>query len=180
MEVMRALLILALLVFIAGSAYADGGAGLLEGAMPQADFERLDRNRDGYVSRIEAIADKDVAKRFAQFDLDKDGRLSQSEYALVREDVDKRILLDAVLTARVKAALLAESGLASFAISVASYEGMVMLSGFVGSPDMASRAGRVTRTVGGVRQVENNIAVRLDRAAATPRPVNPVLGTAPR
>lgn len=124
------------------------------------DFERLDRNRDGYVSRTEAIADQDVLKRFAQFDLDRDGQLSVAEYLMLGEDIDQRVMRDAVLMARVKAALLAEKDLPSLRISVAAYEGMVTLSGSVASPDMASRAGRVTRTVSGVREVQNNIVVR--------------------
>jgi osmotically-inducible protein OsmY len=120
----------------------------------------LDRNRDGYISRIEANGDREVAKRFAQFDTDGDGRLSESEYILAKEDNDKRILRDAVITARVKAALLAEKGIPSLSISVDTYEGSVQLAGFVGSPDLVSKAGRVTAAVSGVRTVDNNIAVK--------------------
>jgi osmotically-inducible protein OsmY len=36
----------------------------------------------------------------------------------------------------------------------------VQLSGFVPLPDMASRAGRVTAGVNGVRSVHNNITVK--------------------
>ena len=58
------------------------------------------------------------------------------------------------------AALLAEKGIPSMSISVETYEGRVQLSGFVGSPDIVSRAGRVTATVSGVRTVHNNISVK--------------------
>jgi osmotically-inducible protein OsmY len=125
-----------------------------------ANFVALDRNRDGYVSRIEAQADREVAKRFAYFDIDNDGRLSEAEYAMLREDIEKRVLRDAVITARVKAALLAERGIPSTSIAVETYEGRVQLSGFVGSPDIVSRAGRVTAGVNGVRTVHNGIAVK--------------------
>ena len=127
---------------------------------PRADFVALDRNRDGYISKVEALANQEVHKRFAAFDADKDGRLSEAEYALAMEDNDKRILQDSVITARVKAALLAEKGIPSLAISVETYEGRVQLSGFVKAPDIVSRAGRVTAGVSGVRTVHNNIAVR--------------------
>ena len=137
-------------------------AGEQRGAptQPRADFTALDRNKDGYLSRLEAAGDREVGKRFATFDTDGDGRLSEAEYGLAKEDNEKRILRDAVLSARVKAALLAEKGIPSLSISVDSYEGQVLLSGFVGSPEIVSRAGRVTATVSGVRTVHNNIAVK--------------------
>jgi osmotically-inducible protein OsmY len=130
------------------------------GSMPRSDFLALDRNRDGYISRVEANGDREIAKRFAQFDTDGDGRLSEGEYILAKEDNGKRILRDAVITARVKAALLAEKGIPSLSISVDTYEGSVQLAGFVGSPDLVSKAGRVTAAVSGVRTVDNNISVK--------------------
>jgi len=129
-----------------------------EGVRP--DFAALDRNRDGYISKVEANGDREVAKRFGQFDTDKDGRLSLEEYVRAMDDNDKRIQRDAVITARVKAALLAEKGIPSMSISVDTYEGGVRLAGFVGSPDLVSRAGRVTAAVSGVRTVDNNISVK--------------------
>ena len=125
-----------------------------------ADFETLDRNRDGSLSRVEAAAAPEIARRFAQFDIDRDRQLSPAEYAAAREDSDRRAVRDAALTERVKAALVAERGIPSASISVESYEGRVHLSGFVPLPDMASRAGRVTAAVNGVRTVHNNIAVK--------------------
>ena len=129
-------------------------------AAPRADFAALDRNKDGYLSRLEAASDREIAKRFATFDADADGRLSESEYIYAKQDNDRRILRDTALTARVKAALLAEKGIPSLSISVETYEGEVQLSGFVPVPDIASRAGRVTAGVSGVRSVHNNIAVK--------------------
>ena len=126
-----------------------------------AEFAALDRNRDGRLSRIEALGAPEVWKRFHQFDTDKDKQLSPAEYAAALEDNDKRVQRDAALTARVKAALGAERAIRSTAISVDAYEGQVQLSGFVPAPDMASRAGRVTAGVDGVRFVHNNLAVRL-------------------
>jgi hypothetical protein len=131
-----------------------------EPPLQRADFVALDRNRDGYISKVEALADQEIHKRFATFDTDKDGRLSEAEYALAKDDIAKRVLVDSAITARVKAALLAEKGIPSMSISVETYEGRVQLSGFVGSPDLVSRAGRVTAGVSGVRTVHNNISVR--------------------
>jgi hypothetical protein len=127
---------------------------------PRPDFVALDRNRDGHLSKVEALGNQEVQKRFAAFDVDKDGRLSEAEYVLIMEDNQKRILHDSVITARVKAALLAERGIPSLSISVETYEGRVQLTGFVGAPEIVSRAGRVTAGVSGVRSVHNNISVR--------------------
>jgi hypothetical protein len=156
---MRALFIAALLASSA-AAYAQPGSGEPGGGPRAADFAALDRNRDGYVTRIEALADQEIHKRFAQFDLNKDRQLSLAEYLAAREDNDKRAQHDAVLAARVRAVLIAERGIPSRSISVESYEGRVQLSGFVPSPDMASRAGRVVAGVNGVRTVHNNITVK--------------------
>jgi hypothetical protein len=126
----------------------------------RGDFVNLDRNRDGYISKVEALGDAEIQKRFGAFDTDKDGRLTEAEYAAAKDDVAKRVLVDSAITARVKAALLAEKGIPSMSISVETYEGRVQLSGFVGSPDIVSRAGRVTAAVSGVRTVHNNISVK--------------------
>jgi hyperosmotically inducible protein len=126
----------------------------------RADFVALDRNRDGYISKVEALANPEVHKRFAAFDADKDGRLSEAEYAAAMQDNEKRIVQDSVITARVKAALLAERGIPSLSISVETYEGGVLLKGFVNAADIVSRAGRITAGVAGVRTVHNNIGVR--------------------
>ena len=128
-------------------------------AQPQ-EFAALDRNGDGYLTRLEVAANPEIAKRFAQFDTDKDRRLSAAEYQAAREDNQRRAVRDAALTARVKEALIAASGIPSKTISVETYEGRVHLSGFVPMPDMASRAGRITAGVNGVRTVHNNIAVK--------------------
>lgn len=137
-----------------------GHAGEPGGGPRAAQFGALDRNGDGYVTRIEALAEQEIHKRFAQFDVNKDRQLSLVEYLAAREDIDKRAQSDAALTARVKAALIAERGIPWSAISVETYEGGVQLSGFVPAPDMASRAGRVTAGVSGVRTVHNAIGVR--------------------
>jgi hypothetical protein len=145
---MRALLIVA--------GFAASGGTLAQ----NADFAALDRNGDGYLSRVEALADPEIAKRFAQFDLDKDRRLSLAEYLAAREDNARRAAFDATLAARVREALLAASGIPAKAIAVDSYEGGVQLSGFVPVADMASRAGRLVAAVSGVRTVNNNLVAR--------------------
>jgi hypothetical protein len=124
------------------------------------DFAALDRNSDGYLTRLEAAADPEIVKRFVQFDRDSDRRLSPAEYRAAREDNERRAQRDAALTARVKEALGAASGIPAKGMSVETYEGRVQLSGFVPVPDMASRAGRIVAGVNGVRTVHNNLTVK--------------------
>lgn len=154
---MRALLLLAVLLApTAALAQSEGGPQ----SAPRADFIALDRSGDGRLSKVEALGNQEIYKRFASFDANKDGHLSEAEFVLAVEDNQRRILRDSLITARVKAALLAERGIPSLQISVETYEGGVQLSGFVGQPDLVSRAGRVTASVSGVRTVHNNILVK--------------------
>ena len=156
---MRALItLLSMLVSAAALAQSNADPRTIPG--PSAEFAALDRNRDGAISKVEALANPEVHKRFAAFDRDKDGLLSEAEYAAAIQDNQRRILEDSVITARVKAALLAEKGIPSLSISVETYEGGVQLSGLVKAPQVASRAGRVAAGVSGVRTVNNNVTVR--------------------
>jgi hypothetical protein len=148
------------LIVVSIAAAAAVHAGEPGGGPRAAQFGALDRNGDGYVTRIEALGEREIHKRFAQFDANKDRQLSLLEYLAAREDIDKRAQNDAALTARVKAALIAERGIPWSSISVETYEGGVELSGFVPAPELASRAGRVTAGVSGVRTVHNNILVK--------------------
>ena len=66
-----------------------------------AGFAALDRNGDGFLSRVEALADPEISKRFAQFDTNGDRRLSHGEYLSAREHNVRRAHRDATLTARV-------------------------------------------------------------------------------
>jgi osmotically-inducible protein OsmY len=125
-----------------------------------AGFAALDRNGDGNLSRVEALGNQEIYKRFAQFDANGDRQLSRAEYLAAREDNERRSQTDAALTARVKAALGADRSLPAAGIGVETYEGRVHLSGFVPIPEMASRAGRVSAGVSGVRTVHNDIAVK--------------------
>jgi hypothetical protein len=67
---------------------------------------------------------------------------------------------DATITARVNAALLAAMGVPAADITVTTVNGVVQLSGFVAAPEQVERAGQLAGTVGGVREVQNNLGVR--------------------
>ncbi len=67
---------------------------------------------------------------------------------------------DAAITSKVKAALLSDAGLKSFAISVETFKDAVQLSGFVNTDQVKARAGEVAAGVPGVRSVRNNLVVK--------------------
>jgi hyperosmotically inducible protein len=68
---------------------------------------------------------------------------------------------DAALTAKVKTAIAADTGIGNAAnINVNTYRGVVQLNGFVDSQDKIERAVSTARNVEGVRNVENNLQVK--------------------
>lgn len=67
---------------------------------------------------------------------------------------------DSVVTARVKAALMADPDVRSFDINVESRKGQVQLSGFVDSYEQAERAIALIRELPGVKGIENHVALK--------------------
>src|SRR6185295_11059324 len=67
---------------------------------------------------------------------------------------------DAVVTAKVKSALLADSEVKSFDFKVETRKGAVQLSGFVDNQEQVDRAIATTRSVEGVTDVQNAITLK--------------------
>lgn len=67
---------------------------------------------------------------------------------------------DAALAAKVKQALVADPALRSLPMSVATYRGVVQLSGYVDSEVQIQKALAVTRGVAGVQSVSNELQLR--------------------
>ena len=70
------------------------------------------------------------------------------------------VLDDAGITAKVKTALIAEPGLSGLAIDVDTAHNIVTLSGAVASDAARADAERVAKSVGGVKDVKNNLTVK--------------------
>ena len=68
---------------------------------------------------------------------------------------------DAALTAKVKTAIATDVGArAASAINVETYKGVVQLSGFVDSQDMANRAVASAKKVSGVKSLKNDLRLK--------------------
>jgi osmotically-inducible protein OsmY len=67
---------------------------------------------------------------------------------------------DSLITTKVKAAIFNEPSLKSAEINVETFKGAVQLSGFINSREDMNKAVDVTRTVGGVTSVKNDMRLK--------------------
>jgi osmotically-inducible protein OsmY len=67
---------------------------------------------------------------------------------------------DATISARANAALAGSPVTSAWNVSVETFQGVVLLSGFVGSEEERAEAERLVSQVDGVERVENNIELR--------------------
>src|SRR5438067_2175475 len=76
---------------IAAAAFAlAAGAALADRPKNDPGFNKLDRNNDGYLSRVEAAKNPQLAKNFKAADKNGDGKLSRAEYLAVMTKKDLR------------------------------------------------------------------------------------------
>jgi len=71
-----------------------------------------------------------------------------------------QVIDDATISTKVKAKLFDESVLRGFAISVETFTGEVTLTGAVDSNEQKERAGKIARSVEGVRGLNNLLKVK--------------------
>ena len=67
---------------------------------------------------------------------------------------------DTMITTKVKTAILNEPTLKVAEINVETFKGVVQLSGFVSSQAAVTKAVEVTRGVGGVKSVKNDMRIK--------------------
>ncbi|PWB80874.1 MAG: transporter [Candidatus Methylomirabilota bacterium] len=67
---------------------------------------------------------------------------------------------DTAITAKVKTSLLGDPLVSGFAISVETFRGRVILSGFVNSQTQIDRAVALARGVSGVREVQSALVMK--------------------
>ncbi|MEO8543314.1 MAG: BON domain-containing protein [Betaproteobacteria bacterium] len=78
----------------------------------------------------------------------------------VKQESTGQLIDDSIITTRVKAALLKDSVVGGFEVSVESFEGAVQLGGFVKTDAQRERAVRIANDTPGVNQVFNSIQLR--------------------
>jgi hyperosmotically inducible protein len=131
----------------------------------QSVSNAADINVDVYRGDVKLSGFVDTAKdrsRAAEVARDVDGVKSvQNDIAVHGESSSVgEVIDDSVLTAKVKAALIADSDTKAHQINVETKAGVVQLSGFVDSASAKSSATSVARSVTGVKDVKNELSVK--------------------
>jgi hyperosmotically inducible periplasmic protein len=146
------------------SSPATGQPGIVQPQANNAEFVKLDTNRDGTLSRDEVRHIRGYDKAFTEADKNGDGRLDSNEsimaHSLYERALAARVAADSLLTAKVKTALLREKNLDSLDVSVETFRNEVLLSGFVKDETQRAKALQVASAVSGVERVKDGLAVR--------------------
>jgi hyperosmotically inducible periplasmic protein len=129
-----------------------------------AKFIELDVNRDGFLSQDEVKSIRGYAGPFKEADANHDGKLDAEEFvkaeSLHDRDYAERVATDSLITAKVKTALLREPAVNSLDVSVETYRGEVLLSGFVKDETQRKKALQAAQTIAGVSGVKDGLVVR--------------------
>ena len=155
------------LVALALATATTAGAALAlaeDGPRPSKLFNQLDTNRDGFVSRGEAAKLRGFGRIFDEADENHDGKLSADEFIKAQSMHERQKLAeyaeDGVITAKVKTMLFKDPEIKALEVSVETYRGRVLLSGFVDDAHQARRAVELASTVRGVESVENALKTK--------------------
>lgn len=138
-----------------------------DGSMPeQANqaFEKLDTDRDGFISRDEAAKRYRFERALSEADDNRDGRLDREEFVKAQSIYDRMragtYVSDRAITAKVKAALVKSRDVSALAVKVDTHDGTVLLSGFVNTEQQALRAHEIAASIAGVKSVKSNLVVK--------------------
>jgi hyperosmotically inducible periplasmic protein len=129
------------------------------------EFKLLDANSNGKLSATEIKKDELFNDGgFAKADKNRNGSLSEDEYATYKSKVQqkesKQAASDGAITSKIKSKYLLEKNFKSFDVSVETKDGIVVLSGFVDNQATKSRAGKIAAGVKGVKSVSNGLVVK--------------------
>jgi hyperosmotically inducible protein len=127
-------------------------------------FVKLDQDRDGYLSRQEIEKIPGYEKAFREADDDRDGRVNKDEFLKAEANYDRMraatYASDTVITTKVKAALLKSPGMKSLDVNVETYDGQVLLSGFVRDAGQRAKAIDIASKVEGVKLVKDALLLK--------------------
>ena len=129
-----------------------------------ADFKRLDVDSNNKLSFGEVEKENYFKAGFSKADRNKNNMLSYDEYANFKsaqqQKETKRVASDSSITSKIKSKYLVEKNFKSFAVSVETMKGVVVLSGFVDSEEVKARAEAIAKSVSGVQSVSNGLVVK--------------------
>ena len=131
----------------------------------ETKFKKLDTDSNALLSQAEFSNDKFFTKgHFVKADTNDDGKLNQQEYVYYKSGAQKqavkRVASDSVITTKAKAELLRERDFKSTQISVKTYNGAVILSGFVDDEISKLKAETIVSKIDGVKSVKNSLVVK--------------------
>jgi hyperosmotically inducible protein len=124
-----------------------------------------DRDADGADTSVQTRKGQVILSGFVDNQAQKDRQAELAKQVAGVQSVDNKLMIkaapstpgsvldDSVITAKVKAALLADAHTQSSSIAVTTSKGVVQLSGFVDSADAQTHAASVARNVEGVQNV---------------------------
>ena len=129
------------------------------------EFKLLDINSNGKLSAAEIKKDELFnGGGFAKADKNRNGSLSEDEYATYKSKVQqketKQAASDSAITSKIKSKYLVEKNFKSFKVSVETKDGIVVLSGFVDNQATKTRAGQIAASVKGVKSVSNGLVIK--------------------
>ncbi|HEX2828443.1 MAG TPA: c-type cytochrome [Burkholderiales bacterium] len=123
-----------------------------------ADFIALDRDFDGGLSRNEVAADAVLARHFARFDANRDGKLSEAEYRTAEATLERERAAvdvpDEALVAAVRAALAKMKDVDLPNTKVEAERGTVAIVGIVGTPQVVKDAYAAVKRIAGIKKID--------------------------
>ena len=131
----------------------------------ETEFKKLDTDSNALLSQAEFSKDKFFTKgHFVKADSDNDGALNQEEFVNhksgAQNQAARRVASDSVITTKAKAELLRERDFKSTQISVKTFNGTVILSGFVDDEIAKLKAETIVSKIDGVKSVKNSLVVK--------------------
>ena len=62
----------------------------------ESGFAKMDKNKDGYISKAESVGNKELSGNFAKWDMNNDGKLNRAEYLAAMAKHDAGTAVDKV------------------------------------------------------------------------------------
>ena len=62
----------------------------------ESGFAKMDKNKDGYISKAETTGNKELSGNFAKWDMNNDGKLNRAEYLAAMAKSDASTAVDKV------------------------------------------------------------------------------------